>query len=335
MEDLGNININIREMSGGRGASGGVGGGPARPEPPIADQVAKAVQQGQQAQQQALGTARQPPIDPRTVAGMFSRIDRMVGRQDVTAELMNFLRRPSFAGATGLLREGTATRTMLQGLGKTGFAISGAFLALGAAAGAVTLSLTAFKMAANHVAQRIEETWRYSMAQAGAIAEQQVMKVAMLAREAAENGARYARVIRAQTALEQEKAKLGIEVGKMTAGMTEDFYRSLTILLKEINGFIRDTKEMREQAASIVDYIPVVALGRYISTAVTDIEGSGLTMMQSIRLTLLRFVGMEETANELQNEYMEEIVKNTRKDSMSEANEWFQADIKYLTGQRF
>jgi len=332
VEDLGNININIREMAGGKGASGNVGGGPARPEPPIADQVAKAVQQGQQAQQQALNAGKQPPVNPQA---MFARLDRIVGRQDVASELMNFMRRPSFAGATGLLREGTATRTMLQGLGKTGFAISGAFLALGAAAGAVTLSLTAFKMAANHVAQRIEETWRYSMAQAGAMAEQQVMKVAMLAREAAENGARYARVIRAQTALEQEKAKLGIEVGKLTAGMTEDFYRSLTIMLKEINGFIRDTKEIREKAGSLTDYIPVVALGRYISTAVTDVEGSGLTMMQSIRLTLLRFIGMEETANALQNEYMDEIAKNTRRDIMAEANEWFQADIQYLTGRRF
>ena len=332
MEDLGNININIREMAGGRGGSGNVGGGPARPEPPIAEQVAKAVQQGQQAQQQALNAGKQPPVNPQA---MFARLDRIVGRQDVASELMNFMRRPSFAGATGLLREGTATRTMLQGLGKTGFAISGAFLALGAAAGAVTLSLTAFKMAANHVAQRIEETWRYSMAQAGAMAEQQVMKVAMLAREAAENGARYARVIRAQTALEQEKAKLGIEVGKLTAGMTEDFYRSLTIMLKEINGFIRDTKEIREKAGSLTDYIPVVALGRYISTAVTDVEGSGLTMMQSIRLTLLRFIGMEETANALQNDYMDEIAKNTRRDIMAEANEWFQADIQYLTGRRF
>ena len=56
---------------------------------------------------------------------------------------------------------------------------------------------------------------------------------------------------------------------------------------------------------------------------------------QAIRLTLLRFVGMEETANELQNEYMDEIARNTRKDVMAEANEWFQADIQYLTGRRF
>lgn len=332
MEDLGNINITIREALGGRGTSGNVGGGPTRIEQPIAKQVAQAVQQGQQAQQSALTAIRQPPINPQA---MFGRLDRLIGRQDVTSELMNFIRRPSFAGATGLLREGTATRTMLQGLGKTGFAISGAFLALGAAAGAVTISLTAFKMAANHVAQRIEETWRYSMAQAGAMAEQQVAKVAMLAREAAENGARYARVIRAQTALEQEKSKFGIEIGKLTAGMTEDFYRSLTILLKEINGFIRETKEVRDKASGLTDYIPAVALGRYIGSAMTDVEGSGLTMMQSIRLTLLRFVGMEETANDLQNQYMDEIVKNTRKDTMSEANEWFQTDIKYLTGQRF
>lgn len=332
MEDLGNINITIREAVGGRGGSGNVGGGPARPEPPIADQVAKAVQQGQQAQQQALNAGKQPPINPQA---MFSRIDRIVGRQDVASELMNFLRRPSFAGATGLLREGTATRTMLQGLGKTGFAISGAFLALGAAAGAVTLALTTFKMAANHVASRIEETWRYSVQQAGAMAEQQVAKVSMLAREAAENGARYARVIRAQTALEQEKAKLGIEIGKLTAGLTEDFYKNLTRLMKEINGLFQDTKEAREKASDLLGLVPGVMLTRGIERYMTDVDESGLTMMQAIRLTLLRFVGMEETANELQNEYMDEIARNTRKDVMAEANEWFQADIQYLTGRRF
>lgn len=332
MEDLGNINITIREAVGGRGGSGNVGGGPARPEPPIAQQVAQAVQQGQQAQQQALNAGKQTPINPQA---MFSRIDRIVGRQDVASELMNFLRRPSFAGATGLLREGTATRTMLQGLGKTGFAISGAFLALGAAAGAVTLALTTFKMAANHVASRIEETWRYSVQQAGAMAEQQVAKVSMLAREAAENGARYARVIRAQTALEQEKAKLGIEIGKLTSGLTEDFYKNLTRLMKEINGLFQDTKEAREKASDLLGLVPGVMLTRGIERYMTDVDESGLTMMQAIRLTLLRFVGMEETANELQNEYMDEIARNTRKDVMAEANEWFQADIQYLTGRRF
>ena len=332
MQDLGNITITIQEGADGRGASGNVGGGPARSEAPLARQVTQAVQQGRQAQQAALSAGRQPPINSQV---MFSGIDRLIGRQNVVSELMLFLRRPSFAGATGLVREGAATRTMLQGLGQTGLSISKAFLALGAAAGAVTLSLAAFKMASNHVAQRIDETWRYSMEQAGAIAEQQVAQVAMLAREAAENGARYARVIRAQTMLEQEKGKLSAEVGKLTAGMTEDFYRSLAMLLKEINGFIRDTKDIRDKASGLGDYIPAVALGRYIGSAMENVEGSGLTMMESIRLTLLRFVGMEELANELQNQYMDEIVKNTRKDTMAQANEWFQADIQYLTGRRF
>ncbi len=332
MEDLGNINITIREAVGGRGGSGNVGGGPARPEPPIAQQVAQAVQQGQQAQQAALNAGKQPPINPQA---MFARIDRIVGRQDVSSEIMNFLRRPSFAGATGLLREGTATRSMLQGLGKTGFAISGAFLAVGAAAGAVTLALTAFKMAANHVASRIDETWRYSMAQAGAIAEQQVMKVAMLAKEAAENGQRYAEVIRAQTRLEQEKARLNITVGKATAGITEDFYTSLRIMLKEVNGLVSDTQQVRKDASGFMDYVPAYMLTSFLSSSVREIDESGLTMLQSLRLSMLRFFGQEELANDLQNQYMEDIVKNTRKDVITEANEWFQADIQYLTGQRF
>lgn len=290
------------------------------------------MQQGQQAQQAALNAGKQPPINPQA---MFARIDRIVGRQDVSSEIMNFLRRPSFAGATGLLREGTATRSMLQGLGKTGFAISGAFLAVGAAAGAVTLALTAFKMAANHVASRIDETWRYSMAQAGAIAEQQVMKVAMLAKEAAENGQRYAEVIRAQTRLEQEKARLNITVGKATAGITEDFYTSLRIMLKEVNGLVSDTQQVRKDASGFMDYVPAYMLTSFLSSSVREIDESGLTMLQSLRLSMLRFFGQEELANDLQNQYMEDIVKNTRKDVITEANEWFQADIQYLTGQRF
>lgn len=332
MEDLGNINITIREAVGGRGASGNVGGGPARPEPPIARQVADALQQGQQAQQQALNAAKQPPINPQA---MFARIDRIVGRQDVSSEIMNFLRRPSFAGATGLLREGTATRTMLQGLGKTGFAISGTFLALGAAASAVTLALNVFRMATNHVSQRIEETWRYSMAQTSAMAEQQVMKVAMLAKEAAENGKRYADVIRAQTRLEQERGKLNVTVGKVTAGMAEDFYTAIRIMLKEVNGLVSDTKEVRKEAGGIMDYVPAYWLTSYLSSSVREIDESGLTLLQSFRLSLFRFFGQEELANQMQNQYMDEIVRNTRKDPITEANEWFQADIEHLTGQRF
>lgn len=331
MEDLGNINITIREGAGGKGASGTVGGGPKGKEPPSAAEVAEAVKTGETEQERIRKRAAEP-VPP---IAMFERFNRVVGRQQVGAELMDFMRRPSFANATGLIREGSATRGMLEGLGKTGLRLGSAFLAVGAVAAGVTLAIKGMQKAVEHVSKRIEETWRYSMEQAGAMAEQQVMRIAMLAREAAENGARYAAVIRAQTRLEQERARLNTEIGKITSGMAEDLYRSLTLLMREINGAIAETKGIRDVISEVVGYVPAVALVRGISAGVSDIEGSGLTVIQLLRLEMLRFFGMEEAANNLQNEYMNEIMKNTRKDVMAEANEWFQADIVHLTGRRF
>lgn len=336
MEDLGNINITIREAAGGRGASGGVGGGPGPGLNPSQREIAEAIASVEASQKQAMAAVqtaqqqiKQPPVQGLQ---MFAPILR---RQEVSAELLNFMRRPSFAGATGLLREGMATRSMLAGLGKTGVTLGAGLLAIGAVAGGVALALGALKLASNHVAQRIEETWRYSMDQTSAMAEQQVMRVAMLAKEAAENGKRYAEVIRAQTRLEQERGRLNVTLGNVTSKITEDFYTSIRIMLKEINGLVEDTKEVRKESSGILDYVPAYWLTSYLSSSIREIDESGLTMLQSLRLSMLRFFGQEELANEMQNEYMDAIAKNTRKDPITEANEWFQADIEHLTGQRF
>lgn len=331
MEDLGNINITIRETGGGRGASGNVGGGPQGKEPPTAKEVAEAVQAGETEQERIKRRAAEP-VPPLAI---FQKLDRTIGRQQIGSELMDFMRRPSFANATGLIREGTATRGMLEGLGKTGVKLGGALLAVGAAAGAITLAMKLMQAAVRHASERIEQTWRYSMEQSAAMAMQQVSRISMLAKEAAENGARYARVIRAQTAMEQEKSRLDIEIGKLTSKMAEDTYLGLAMLLREINGIIADTKALRDFLRGALDYVPAVALVQGISGFATDVQSSGLTILQIMRLDMLRFFGMEDAANKLQNEYMDEIMKNTRKDVASDANDWFQADIIHLTGQRF
>jgi hypothetical protein len=336
VEDLGNINITIREAVGGRGGSGNVGGGPGPGLNPSQREIAEAIASVEASQKQAMAAVQtaQQQIKQPPVQGL-RMFDPILRRQEVTAELLNFIRRPSFAGATGLLREGMATRTMLQGLGKSGVGLASGLLAVGAVAGGVALALGAFKMAADNVASRIEETWRYSVQQAGAMAEQQVTKIGLLAQEAAQNGKLYADVIRAQTDVEIARAKITMRLGEITARLTVQFSKFLERFFDFADKYLNKAQMASDIATRLSEYSPIVMGYRLAERNLYDIEGSGLNFFEAMHLTLLRMVGMEEAANEAQNEYMDEIARNTRKDAMSVANEWFQADIQYLTGQRF
>lgn len=265
----------------------------------------------------------------------FSSFDRFIRRQEVGAELAGFLRRPSMVGATMMLREGSQTRAMLTSLGKTGMAAGTALLAIGAVAGSVTLALSALQAASNHVAGRIEQTWQYSVGTAASMAEKQIMQVGMAAEEAARNGKMYAEVIRSQTAVEVEQTKLHIQLAKTTSELTLNFNQFMLGFMKFATVYVELFQTINAFTTQLAQYAPVVFSAKGYYMGFTDISGSGLNILQSLRLAFNQFVGDEEEYNRLQNEYMNEIVRNTRKDAMDTANDWFQADIQYLTGSRF
>jgi hypothetical protein len=58
-------------------------------------------------------------------------------------------------------------------------------------------------------------------------------------------------------------------------------------------------------------------------------------MWEQFNVAVTRMIGGDEAAKKLTESYMAEIARNTRKDTFGVANEWFQADIKHLTGREF
>lgn len=330
VEDLGNINITIREGMGGRGTSGNIGGGPSggeqRQQKSISDALSK-VLAAHESQVRQMGT-KVPPVAP----GSFAWVDRLVKAQQLREEITGFSRRPTAAGATALLQQGTQTRSMLMRLGTSAATAGMAMVAVGAVVGAAAMAIKGLQMASEHVASRIQTTWKFSPYTAAAMAEQRIAEVAVQLEEAARNGQQYASVIRAQTDELVAKARLDIQLARATSELSVAFsklkigvFDYLTVVLK-----------ISERAREIAEYTPIMVAGRYgaafMERSLLNVEDSGLTMIQSLRLTILRMLGQNEWANELQNELMEEIVRNTRKNNPATMNAWFEADIKAITG---
>ena len=303
----------------------------ARPTPE--KEVAETIKESQEAQEKTIRELMEA-VKPRTreeIFGQFDPFKNIIQGQEVSSELLSFLRRPSFAGATGLLREGAATRTMLNGLGTAGQLVGVALLGVGAIAGTVALALKGFEMASQHASERIEATWRYSAETASAMAEQQIAQIAAVIEEVEMNSERYAASIRAETFMMVEQARFNAELGKTTTALTRTFnqmlgatYRLGTRLLEE--GFI---EKALPGGTGIVSGLRALEL----SEAVQKTTGMGL--WEQINVAITRMVGGDEAAKKLTESYMAEIARNTRKDTFGVANEWFQADIKHLTGREF
>ena len=334
MEDLGNINITIRESVGGRGASGGVGGGPggmARSTPE--KEVAETIKESQEAQEKTIRELMEA-VKPRTgeeIFGQFDPFKNIIQGQEVSSELLSFLRRPSFGSATGLLREGAATRTMLNGLGTAGQLVGVALLGVGAIAGTVALAMKGFEMASQHASERIEATWRYSAQTASAMAEQQIAQIAAVIEEVQMNSDRYAAAIRAETFMMVEQARFNAELAKTTSVLARTFnqlrgsaYYLGRRLLEE--GFI---EKALPGGTGIVSGLRALELSEAVQ------KTTGMGMWEQFNVAITRMVGGDEAAKKLTESYMAEIARNTRKDTFGVANEWFQADIKHLTGREF
>ncbi len=331
MEDLGNINITIREGLGGRGSSGNVGGGPSGGLPQRSQQeMSQALQRVLSSHEAQVRRVTTTQADVPAQTG--SLIERLANAQRLREEIGGFARRPTLSGATQILQQGTQTRTMLARLGTAASTVGLAMLGIGAVVGTAAAAIKGLQMASEQVSERISETWKYSGSTAGAMAEQRITEFALKIREASQNGDLYARVIRAQTEEMIAKNRLDVQLARATSDMAVVFSK-LKITLFD---YLTTVLKVSEKAREIAEYTPIVMGGRFatrfMERTFLNVEDSGLTMIQSLRLTLLRMIGQNDAANALQNEYMDEIARNTRKNNPAAMNEWFEADIKAITG---
>ncbi len=343
MEDLGNINITIRDGAGG-GGGGGVGGGPnalAQRSMVLANQpirIAQAVikidqavimQFGQAMQRAIAGSVAQavPPVYPRQdPAAPFGRLARF---QELQSELMAFGQRPTLGSALSLVRSNTATSQAIAGMGRAAMGVSTALVAVGAVGGTVAVTLGALQMASAHAASRIEEVWRFSSATTGAMAEQQVARFVMQIKEAAINGEVYARAIRAQTDSNNAYAAMQIKLGRTTAEMDRVFSR----LKEKIFDLTSGALGITEMAQEVAGYTPIGAFAEAIDDINEGNKKLGLTTWQSLQWFITDLIGGKAAADKLLQSYLAEIARNTDKDAGGDAaNEWFQADIKAMTG---
>jgi len=184
MEDLGSIDININDRSGGGGSggigSGSVGGGPT----PIAASVTRPKAQ---------------PI-PNMVAPGFAKLGDL---EADLGQLMQFFARPSAQGVAAL----TQSNALVQGLGKFGKAGSiatAALTAFGAVAGVSSIIIASVNQALDVMNRRVSEISKFSAELTAAMMRRTISELNTNIEEAAKNGRIYASVIDAQTGLARE-----------------------------------------------------------------------------------------------------------------------------------
>ena len=350
MEDLGNINITIRDGAGGGGGGGGgnVGGGPnalaqramvlANQPIRIAQAVIKIDQavilQFAEAIKGLTGTVAQAAKEAvkQTRTDMFAEQNAQMLRpffsaQTLGGEIAGYLRRPTYGAALSLMQEGTKTSKVLAGMGTVGQNVMAGMMGLGIVVSGATLAMGGLSMATNHVQSRIEETWRYSSDMVGAMAEQQITKVTLVAREAQQSGEAYARSIRAQTEMLIDQSEYNIELGKATALLSRAFYN--------LQGSVyRLGTELLKPRGRAHLFGPSIGYGY---TAIEQIDAAqrqtGLSYGQLFQISWTKLWQGEEEAKKLRDQYLRDIAQNTRRrGDPALANQWFQADIMAMTG---
>ena len=333
MEDLGAININIRELGGGGGGSGSgqTGGGPAI-------QAASATQrnalfgpltQTQETIARALGRVSATVTISRQVGGDVMRTTQnaiLAFQQDragtagfasqLRGELMDFFRSPSLGGYARLTQEGTATSRTLQLLGKTGKSLNTALFALSTIGSVTGIALAGLRKATEHVASRIESVGKFSGAILAANVEQRVQQLRDQLQEAAENGDFYARSIRAQTLEMQANAYMNRQLGVMTSSLSTLF----SVLKAAVYAVVGGLTAFFTLSIRLPDLMAKMAtpfMQRILDSAIPG------TSLYGLRQILV---------------YLGVISDNTKPKSAydpHDINAWFQADILAMTGRTY
>jgi len=181
MQNLGNININIKDASIGGGGNGSPGGGPQ-------------------------------PRMPQQQQGMNIGFDRLLASlKTVTqsfGELGDFARGPTIGGMLQMLSASSATGSAIRSLGAASSVLLPVTAGLLAIVGGMSIGLGLLSASADMTARKITEVGRFSGEVAFASANERLAQFARTISDAEENGSKYARAQYFATAASDAQAEV-------------------------------------------------------------------------------------------------------------------------------
>jgi len=319
-EDLGNININIRDASGsggggsgggssggGSGGGGSSGGGPRivvpKPPPLIPDEAKK----------------------ESLMSSIFGKLK--IG-QAISAEMKDLVTNPSISGFGELLTGTSTAGEALAGLGAIALPATIAPAAVALAAAALYKYFKLLQAASEAVAKRIQEVSKYSGYLMKAVALEQWAAIGRTLKEANANGKNYAQVQREMTRVANASLEISIAYNKVMSVGALIFNRLMLILLKSIEPFAR-------------------LIGKFADTVFkgfSNPSAAPIWLKPTLFAALLPFAGILNWAviiykigNLIEKAliYLGLISKNTAPAIGSDVNDWFLADVYAMRGMKF
>lgn len=348
MEDLGHIDINIREMGGGgggRGSGGGSGaggtpgGGPALPSNALSTFGAAGFSQGQYQAQTASNIAGMRANLKGWQAGISAlHASRAFMRGESFVELRDFFRGPTLAGFKYLTGNASATGTMLGKLAASSPRLAIWSMNLLGAAGVLTTFIRSMKSANEAIKDRISELTKYSSLLAMGAAREQLAQLNRDLRELHENGRMYAAAQELDTIAADQWADAMIGVRQIMAGMGAGFnllkigasgiVKGVSFLATwpfKLAGAIFDKYQIAFAGLNLFGNLKwMVGLGKWAAqfTGTGGIFGGMLDWLEN----LLKSIGGD----------VSKIKSNTAgKDLAGEVNDWFRSDVMAMTGRPY
>lgn len=319
-EDLGNININIRDASGsgGGGSGGGSGGGGAGGG-------------GSSGGGPRIVVPKPPPLIPdeaKKESLMSSIFGKLKIGQLISAEMKDLVTNPSVAGFGELLTGTSTAGEALAGLGAIALPATIALAAVALAAAALYKYFKLLQAASEAVAKRIQEVSKYSGYLMKAVALEQWAAIGRTLREASANGKNYAQVQREMTRVANASLEISIAYNKVMSVGALIFNRLMLVVLKSVEPFAR-------------------LIGKFADTVFKGFanpSAAPIWLKPSIYALLLPFAGILNWSFIINKIgvmvekaliYLGLISKNTSPAIGSDVNDWFLADVYAMRGMKF
>ena len=348
MEDLGHIDINIRDMGGGGGGRGSGGGsgaggtpgsGPALPSNALSTFGAAGFTQGQYQAQTSSNIAAMRQNLKGWQAGIAAmQSSRAWMRGESMVELRDFFRNPTLAGFKYLTSNASATGTMLGKLAASSPRLAIWSMNLLSAAGVLITFIGSMKAANEAIKDRIVELKKYSSLLAMGAAREQLAQLNRDLQELHENGRMYAAAQELDTIAADQWAEAMIGVRQIMAGLGSGFsilkiaasglvkaFAFLTTWPFKLAGVIFDKYQIAFAGLNLFGNMRwLLGLSKWAAqfTGTSGIFGGIFDWLEK----LLKSIGGD----------VSKIKQNTAgKDLAGSVNDWFRADVVAMTGRPY
>ena len=343
MEDLGNINITIRDGVSGGGGGGGGGQAGMGPAPSAWRQMIGMGTRLPTGGGAGSSGASVSNVATRT-AGLFQKLQNAL---NITGEVGSAVRSPSLSGLVSLGTASSQTGAALAGL--TGALSIAAPIVLGviAAVMAAKVALDLLRKASEYTAERIRDTTRYSGALQIATATERLAEFQRQLRDATVNGVAYARVQNATTIANNAQASAMTKLNGLIADAAL-IYQNLRLALWRVLDVLAQVAKVlpwRQIGNLVLNLNPLVWYVRAVSASLSGFLSAlhSITQYLSSIPIIGSLPGVQNAAmfsNWLQSilQYLKGIWNNTAPQptpTTGNLNQWFMGDVLAITGRRY